>query len=68
MTIKKSDLIFKEIINDIKNNKYKAGDKLPSEDLFCKTAKLGFKRNLKVDEIISQVLFFSRYRIASIKI
>lgn len=29
--------------------------------MFCKTAKLGFKRNLKVDEIISQVLFFSRY-------
>lgn len=28
---------------------------------FCKTGKLGFKRNLGVEEIILQVLFFSRY-------
>ena len=27
---------------------------------FCATGKLGFKRNLTVDEIISQVLFFAR--------
>ena len=36
MVKKKSNLIFQEIIQDIKNGKYKAGDKLPSEDLFCK--------------------------------
>ncbi|MHB1274837.1 MAG: 23S rRNA (adenine(2503)-C(2))-methyltransferase RlmN [Candidatus Humimicrobiaceae bacterium] len=28
---------------------------------FCKTGELGFKRNLKAEEIIAQVLFFSRY-------
>lgn len=28
---------------------------------FCKTGDLGFKRNLKAEEIIIQVLFFSRY-------
>ena len=28
---------------------------------FCKTGELGFKRNLKTEEIIEQVLFFSRY-------
>jgi len=28
---------------------------------FCKTAELGFKRNLKTEEIIAQVLFFSRH-------
>jgi 23S rRNA (adenine2503-C2)-methyltransferase len=28
---------------------------------FCKTGDLGFKRNLKAEEIIAQVLFFSRY-------
>lgn len=28
---------------------------------FCKTGELGFKRNLKAEEIITQVLFFSRY-------
>ncbi|MFW6149842.1 MAG: FadR/GntR family transcriptional regulator, partial [Atribacterota bacterium] len=36
MVTKKSKLIFQKIINDVKNGKYKAGDKLPSEDLFCK--------------------------------
>lgn len=29
--------------------------------LFCRTGKLGFKRNLTSEEIIDQVLFFSRY-------
>ena len=29
--------------------------------LFCATGKLGFKRNLSAWEIVSQVLFFSRY-------
>ncbi|MFH1947571.1 MAG: 23S rRNA (adenine(2503)-C(2))-methyltransferase RlmN [Candidatus Magasanikbacteria bacterium] len=29
--------------------------------LFCATGKMGFKRDLTVDEIISQVLLFSRY-------
>jgi 23S rRNA (adenine2503-C2)-methyltransferase len=29
--------------------------------IFCKTGKLGFKRNLRVEEIILQALFFSRY-------
>lgn len=28
---------------------------------FCKTGELGFKRNLSAEEIIAQVLFFSRY-------
>ncbi len=28
---------------------------------FCATGKLGFQRNLNSDEIVSQVLFFSRY-------
>ena len=28
---------------------------------FCKTGEIGFKRNLKPEEIIAQVLFFSRY-------
>jgi 23S rRNA (adenine2503-C2)-methyltransferase len=28
---------------------------------FCKTGELGFKRNLKTEEIITQVLFFSRH-------
>jgi len=28
---------------------------------FCKTGELGFKRNLKTEEIIEQVLFFARY-------
>ena len=28
---------------------------------FCKTGELGFKRNLKTEEIIEQSLFFSRY-------
>src|SRR5574343_856074 len=28
---------------------------------FCATGKLGFKRNLTSDEIVSQVLFFDRY-------
>lgn len=28
---------------------------------FCKTGEMGFKRNLKPEEIIAQVLFFSRY-------
>ena len=28
---------------------------------FCKTGELGFKRNLKTEEIILQALFFSRY-------
>jgi 23S rRNA (adenine2503-C2)-methyltransferase len=28
---------------------------------FCKTGDLGFKRDLNVEEIIAQVLFFSRY-------
>jgi len=28
---------------------------------FCATGKMGFKRNLTTDEIIEQVLFFSRY-------
>jgi 23S rRNA (adenine2503-C2)-methyltransferase len=28
---------------------------------FCKTGELGFKRNLSDEEIIAQVLFFSRY-------
>ena len=28
---------------------------------FCATGKLGFKRNLTVDEIVEQVLFFARY-------
>lgn len=36
MVTKKSDLIFREIINDIRNGRYKAGDKLPSEGLLCK--------------------------------
>lgn len=29
--------------------------------LFCATGKMGFKRNLTVDEIIEQVIFFNRY-------
>ena len=28
---------------------------------FCKTGELGFKRNLSAEEIVAQVLFFSRY-------
>jgi 23S rRNA (adenine2503-C2)-methyltransferase len=28
---------------------------------FCATGKLGFKRNLSSDEIVSQILFFNRY-------
>lgn len=28
---------------------------------FCASGKLGFKRNLSADEIVSQVLFFARY-------
>lgn len=36
MVKKKSNLIFQEIIQDIKNGKYKPGDKLPSEELFCR--------------------------------
>jgi 23S rRNA (adenine2503-C2)-methyltransferase len=28
---------------------------------FCATGKMGFKRNLTVDEIVDQVLFFARY-------
>ena len=28
---------------------------------FCKTGEIGLKRNLKIQEIIEQVLFFSRY-------
>jgi 23S rRNA (adenine2503-C2)-methyltransferase len=28
---------------------------------FCKTGELGFKRNLKAEEIVEQVLFFSRH-------
>jgi len=28
---------------------------------FCATGKMGFKRNLMVDEILEQVIFFSRY-------
>jgi len=29
--------------------------------LFCATGKMGFKRNLTVDEILEQVIFFERY-------
>jgi len=29
--------------------------------LFCATGKMGFKRNLTSDEILEQVIFFSRY-------
>jgi 23S rRNA (adenine2503-C2)-methyltransferase len=29
--------------------------------LFCATGKMGFKRNLTADEIVEQVVFFSRY-------
>jgi len=33
----------------------------PMGCLFCATGKLGLKRNLTADEIVEQVLFFSRY-------
>ncbi|MBC7333107.1 MAG: 23S rRNA (adenine(2503)-C(2))-methyltransferase RlmN [Actinobacteria bacterium] len=33
----------------------------PLSCLFCTTGKLEFKRNLTADEIVDQVLFFSRY-------
>ena len=33
----------------------------PMNCIFCRTAKLGFKRNLATDEIAEQVMFFAYY-------